>query len=93
MSGSQGLEMCACVCVCILSRVRLLVTPWTVACQARLSMEFSRKEYWSGFPFPSPGDLTHPGIKHTSLVSLALAGRFFTTAPPGKAITHQESAN
>ena len=78
---------------CSVSHVQLFATTWIVAHQAPLSMEFSRKEYWSGFLFPSPGDLTHPGIKHTSLVSLALAGRFFTTAPPGKAITHQESAN
>ena len=40
-----------------------LVTPWTVACQAPLSTEFSRQEYWSGLPFPSPGDLPDPGIK------------------------------
>ena len=60
------------------------VTPWTVALQAPLSMEFSRQEYWSGFPFPSPGDLPDPGTELTSLVSPALAARFFTTAPPGK---------
>ena len=64
-----------------LSCVRLFVTPWTVAHQAPLSMEFSRQEYWSGLPFPSPGDLLGPGIKPPSLV---LAGRFFTTEPPGK---------
>ena len=46
-----------------LSRVRLFATPWTVAYQASLSMEFSRQEYWSGFPFPSPWDLPNPGIK------------------------------
>ena len=40
-----------------------LVTPWTVACQAPLSMGFSRQEYWSGLPFPSPGDLPDPGVK------------------------------
>ena len=40
-----------------------LATPWTVACQTPLSMGFSRQEYWSGFPFPSPGDLPDPGIK------------------------------
>ena len=40
-----------------------LVTPWTVTCQAPLSMGFSRREYWSGLPFPSPGDLPDPGIK------------------------------
>ena len=42
------------------------VTPWTVACQAPLSMAFSRQEYWSGLPFPSPGDLPDPGIEHGS---------------------------
>ena len=46
-----------------LSRVRLFATPWTVACQAPLSMGFSMQEYWSRLPFPSPGDLPHPGIK------------------------------
>ena len=46
-----------------LSRVRLFATPWTVAYKAPLSMEFSRKEYWSGLPFPSPGDLPDPGIE------------------------------
>ena len=46
-----------------LSRVRLVVTPWTVAYQAPQSMEFSRHEYWSGLPFPSPVDLPDPGIK------------------------------
>ena len=40
-----------------------LVTPWTVACQASLSMGFPRQEYWSGLPFPSPGDLPNPGIE------------------------------
>jgi len=47
-------------------------------------MEFSRQEYWSGEPFPSPGDLPDSGIEFTSLVSPALAGRFFTTVPLGK---------
>ena len=46
-----------------LSRVRLFATPWTVAHQAPLSMEFSRQEYWSGLPFPSPGDLPDMGIE------------------------------
>ena len=46
-----------------LSRVRLFATPWTVAHQAPPSMEFSRQEYWSGLPFPSPGDLPDPGIE------------------------------
>ena len=48
----------------MLSHVWFFVTPWTVAHQASLSMEYSRQEYWSGLPFPSPGDLPHPGIKH-----------------------------
>ena len=55
-------------------------TPWTIACQAPLSMEFPRPEYWSGVPFPTPGDLPNPGIESTSLVSPALV-------PPGKQIT------
>ena len=46
-----------------LSHVQLFVTPWTVACQAPTSLGFSRKEYWSGLPFPSPGDLPDPGIE------------------------------
>ena len=46
-------------------------------------MEFSRQEYWSGFPFPTPGDLLDPGIKPTSLVYLALAGRSFITSTSG----------
>ena len=48
------------------SHVLLCVTIWTVACQASLSMAFSRQEYWSGLPFPSPGDLPDPGIKPAS---------------------------
>ena len=50
-------------------------------CQAPLSMGFSRQEYWSGLPFPPPGDLPHPGIEP---MSPTLAGGFFTTEPPGK---------
>ena len=49
-----------------LSHVRLFATPWTVAYQAPQSMEFSRQEYWSGLPFPFPGDLPNPGIELTS---------------------------
>ena len=60
------------------------VTPWTVTCQASLSMGFRRQGYWSGVPFPSPGDLPDPGIKPVSVVSLALVGRFFTTVPRGE---------
>jgi len=57
---------------------------WTVACQAPLSMGFSRQKSWSGLPFPTPGDLPNPGVEPSTLTSPALAGRFFTTAPPGK---------
>ena len=58
-----------------------LMIPWAVAHQAPLSMGFPRQEYWSRLPSPFPGDLPNPGIKPMSLV---LAGRFFTTEPPGK---------
>ena len=58
-----------------------LVTLWTVDLQVSLSMGFFRQEYWSGLPFHSPGDLPNPGIKPTFP---KLAGRFFTTKPPGK---------
>ena len=57
---------------------------WIVACQAPLSMAFSRQEYWSGLPFPTLGDLPEPGIEPESLLSPALAGELFTTEPPGK---------
>ena len=60
--------------------------PWTVACQAPLSMGFSREEYWSGLSFPPPGDLPDPRIKPMSLAAPALADRFFTTESPGKPI-------
>ena len=62
------------------SHVQHFVTPWTGACQAPLSMGFSRQEYWSGLPCPPPGDLPNPGIEPPSLKSPALAGRFFTTS-------------
>ena len=58
--------ICICVCVCTLSRVQFLAAPWTVACQDPLSMGFSRQEYWSGLPFPSPGVLPDPGIEPRS---------------------------
>ena len=69
---------------CVLSRVQRFGTLWTAAHQAPLSMEFSRQKYWSGLPFPTPWDLPDPGLEPGSLVSPALAGRFFTAAPPGK---------
>ena len=70
--------------MCVLSRIQLFASPWAVACQALLSMGFSRQEYWSGLPFPPPGDLPNPGMETESPVSPALAGGFFMTKPPGK---------
>ena len=64
-----------------LSRVQLFATPWTVAYQASPSMGFSRQEYWSGLPFPSPGDLPHPGIEPGSP---ALEADTLTSEPPGR---------
>ena len=63
------------------------VTPWTVACQAPLSMRFPGQEYWSRLPFPSPGDLFHSGIQPASPASPTLAGGFFTTEPLGKPVS------
>ena len=68
----------------MLSYIQLFATPWTVACQAPRSMGFSRQKYWSGLLFPSPGDLPNPGIVPVFPQASALAGRFFTTEPPGK---------
>ena len=79
----QILAACSVAKVC-----SLFVTPWTVAHQALLSMGFSRQEYCSALPFPSPGDLLHPGIKHAFPVSAALAGRFFTTRLPGNPLNY-----
>ena len=61
-----------------------LCDPWTAACQRPLSRGFSRQEYWSGLPFPSPGDLPDPGIKPASPLSPELAGGFLTIELPGK---------
>ena len=83
------IHTCMCVhvfvCVCIhaqlLNCVQPFVTPLTVTGQAPLSMGFSRQEYWSRLPFPSPGTFPNPEME---AVSPALAGGFFTTLPPGK---------
>ena len=73
-----------CFCCCWVAKSCLsLVTPWTIAHQAPLSVGFPRQEYWSGFPFPSPGDLPDPGIRPASS---ALAGGFFTTELPRKLV-------
>ena len=70
--------------MCVCSVMSNSATPWTVDHQALLSVEFPRQEYWTMLLFPSPGDLPDPEIKPMSLASPALAGRFFTTAPPGR---------
>ena len=74
------------MCVQSFNPVWLFATLWTVAHQVPLSMGFLRREYWSRLPFPPPGDLSDPGIEPVSLASPALAGRFFTTAPPAKSL-------
>ena len=61
------------------------MTPWTVACQAPLSMAFSRQEYWSGLPFPSPGDLSDPGIEPGSPT---LKTDYLQSEPPGKPVIY-----
>ena len=78
------------VIMCMLSHVRLFVAPWAVARQSPLSMEFSSQEYWSGFPFPTPGDLPNLGVEPMSPASPALAGGFFTAASSGKLLVIRE---
>ena len=84
----KSLSRFMCVCVCVYSRAGLvakscpiLATPWTVAHQAPLTLGFPKREYWSGLPFPPPGDLPDPGIK---LFSPALADGFFTIVSQGQ---------
>ena len=80
--------VCVCVCVCVCARVpvrvlggvRIYAISWTVAHWALLPMEFSRQEYWSRLPFPSPGDRPNLEIEPMFPVSPALAGRFFPTS-------------
>ena len=79
------------MCTHVLSSVQIFTIPWTVACQAPLSMGFPRQEYWSGLPFPLPVDLPNPGIEP---LSPTLAGGFFATGilylgSPCKAIVLQ----
>ena len=78
-------------CTQLLSRVQFFANPWTVASQAPLSVESFRQVCWSGFPFPTPGDLPDPGMEPVSPGSPALAGKFFTTAPPGKPLINYTS--
>ena len=80
--GATWVRACTCLKVKmkLLSHVRLLVTPWTVAYQASPSMRFSRQEYWSGLPLPSPGDLPDPGIEPEST---AFQAGTLPSEPPG----------
>ena len=73
----------------MLNHVWLFATPWTEARQAPLSSEFSRQEYRSGLPFPSPGDLLDAGVKPPSP---ALVGRFLTLSPPEKPLSGSDSS-
>ena len=72
------------------SCIRLFVTLWNTACQAPLSMKFSRQEYWIGLPCPLPSDLPDPGIKPILLISPALAGWFFNTSDNWEALTNNQ---
>ena len=86
MTGN--LSRCMCTQAQLLQSCLTLCSPVDCSLPGPLPMGFSRQEYCSGLPCPSPGDLSHPGIESTSLVSSALAGRFFTTEPPGKPSQH-----
>ena len=82
LKSQRPLEIIYCP-TCVLScfsRVQLFATPRTVACQALLSMGFPRQGYWTGLPFPTLRHLPNPGIEPASLMSPALASRFFTTS-------------
>ena len=77
-------DVCVCACACVLSHVWLFETLRTTAQQAPLSMKFSRQEYWSGLPLPTPENLPDPGVKLVSLASPALQVNSFITTPPCK---------
>ena len=77
------------MCVCVLSHILLFMTPWTVASQASLSMEFSRQEYWSGLPCPPPGDLSNPGLNPHLLCLLHWLAGSLPLALPGKPVSAQ----
>ena len=87
-SNMCGVHKSLCCCCLLAKSCLTLWTPWTIACQAPLSMGFPRQEYWSRLPYPSPGDLPNPGIKP---MHPALACGFFMTKPPGK--SHKSFTN
>ena len=78
--------------VWVLSHVWLFSTPWTVVCQAPLSMGFSRQDYWSGLPCPPPGDLSDTGIEPSFNCLQCRRCRFFTAEPPGFTIPRERGA-
>ena len=80
---SSGCEGGALIVGLSVSRVPLFITTWAAALQAPLSIGFSRQEYWSELPFPSPGDLPNPGIRPASS---ALQADSLPSEPPGKPI-------
>ena len=82
--GKRHGSWCVCVCVCVLSCIQFFATPWIVACQASLSTGLSGQEYWSGPSFPPLRNLADLEIDPASPATPALAGKFFTTEPPGK---------
>ena len=88
MSKTPWIPLVLSPCAFVLSCVQFFATSWTVACQAPLSMEFSRQEYWSGLPCPPRVDLPDPGTEPACLLFATLAGEFFTTAPPRKHSHH-----
>ena len=83
-----------CCCLVAQSCLDTFATSWTVAHQDPLSTDFPRQEYWSGLPFPSPGDLLDSGSEPMSLVSPAMAGGFFSTGkPPSILLQCNKSSN
>ena len=74
--------VCVCVCGCVLALAQSCLTLWSLDCSPPGSsvLGLSRQEYWTGLPFPTPGDLPDPGIEHSSLTSPAMASGLFTTA-------------
>ena len=86
MKGPSWVTVCVCVCVCMcllshFSHVRFFAIPWTITLLSPLSMGFFRQQYWSGLPFPSPGNLPDPGIKPGPP---ALQADSLPSEPPGK---------
>ena len=77
----------------LFSHVQLFANPWTVTCQAPASIGFSRQEYWSWLPFPSPGDLPHPGIEHGSPALQADSSPSELPGNPGLCIVVYENKN